>query len=226
MKTNSRFQVINNTIIDAELRFNCKPDSINLIAVSKKQTTENILSIFEQGQHDFAENYLQEAIPKMDALSHLDLCWHFIGPIQSNKTKIISERFDWVQSVDRYKIAARLSTQRPSHLPPLNILIQVNVNNETSKSGVKIEELDSLCAEVSKLNNLNLRGLMVIPQRYDNIQLEKNNFHQINLLFQSMQKKYAFDTLSMGMSKDYVSAISEGATMVRIGSALFGDRPN
>ncbi len=196
--------------------------SIGLLAVSKTKPAEAIRQAFSAGTHDFGENYLQEALDKQLELSDLALTWHFIGPIQSNKTKSIAEHFSWVHSVDRLKIAERLSAQRPAHLPPLNICLQVNVSGEASKSGCSPDELTALAQAVTQLPNLQLRGLMTIPEPTDNPTEQRAAFARLRELQQGLH--LGLDTLSMGMSHDLEAAIAEGATWVRIGTALFGAR--
>jgi pyridoxal phosphate enzyme (YggS family) len=198
--------------------------SVRLIAVSKTQPAEALISAYRHGQRDFGENYLQEALAKQDRLAHFDIAWHFIGPIQSNKTKPIAARFAWVHSVDRLKIAERLSEQRPSGLPPLNICIQANVSGEASKSGVAIEELPALVEAIVKLPRLRLRGLMAIPAPADDPAQQRIPFRILRQAFEDLSD-HGLDTLSMGMSEDLEAAVLEGATLVRIGSALFGPRP-
>jgi pyridoxal phosphate enzyme (YggS family) len=172
---------------------------------------------------DFGENYLQEALGKQAELTDLSLIWHFIGPIQSNKTKPIAEHFAWVHSVDRLKIAQRLSEQRPDHLPPLNICLQVNVSGEASKSGCSPEDLPALAAAVAQLPHLRLRGLMAIPEPTDDVAAQRQAFATVRALQNSLAIA-GLDTLSMGMSHDLEAAVAEGATWVRIGTALFGAR--
>ncbi|GLK87054.1 YggS family pyridoxal phosphate-dependent enzyme [Pseudomonas turukhanskensis] len=196
---------------------------IGLLAVSKTKPASAIREAHAAGLRDFGENYLQEALGKQAELTDLPLIWHFIGPIQSNKTKAIAEHFDWVHSVDRLKIAQRLAEQRPAGLPPLNICLQVNVSGEASKSGCAPEELPALAAAVAQLPNLRLRGLMAIPEPTDDI----NAQHQAFATVRDLRSRLALpdlDTLSMGMSHDLEAAIAEGATWVRIGTALFGAR--
>ncbi len=206
------------------------PGSVKLLAVSKTHPADSVKEAMDAGQKDFGENYLQEAIEKIDKLKtyRSNITWHLIGPLQSNKTKLAAEYFDWVQSVDRLKIAQRLSDQRPDHLPPLNICVQVNISGEASKSGINPEELSAFCIEIAKLKQLNLRGLMAIPEPGSN-----NLSHQaMGQLFKETQLALAnaglaknFDTLSLGMSDDLETAIASGSTMVRIGTAIFGARP-
>ena len=196
--------------------------SIGLLAVSKTKPAEAVREAFAAGIRDFGENYLQEALGKQLELADLPLIWHFIGPIQSNKTRAIAEHFDWVHSVDRLKIAQRLSEQRPAELPPLNICIQVNVSGEASKSGCTPADLPTLAQAISALPRLQLRGLMAIPEPTDDRVAQDAAFSTVNRLQASLG--LPLDTLSMGMSHDLESAIAQGATWVRIGTALFGAR--
>ncbi|MGP0175074.1 YggS family pyridoxal phosphate-dependent enzyme [Pseudomonas sp. NCHU5208] len=195
---------------------------IGLLAVSKTKPAEAIREAHAAGIRDFGENYLQEALEKQATLSDLPLIWHFIGPIQSNKTRPIAEHFDWVHSVDRLKIAQRLSDQRPAHLPALNICLQVNVSGEQSKSGCSPAELAELAQAVTALPNLRLRGLMAIPEPTDDVAAQHAAFARLRQLRDDLALN--LDTLSMGMSHDLEAAIAEGATWVRIGTALFGAR--
>ncbi len=197
--------------------------SVRLIAVSKTHPAEAIRAAYALGQRDFGENYLQEALDKQKALSDLDIVWHFIGPIQSNKTRLIAEHFDWVHSVDRLKIAERLSAQRPEDLPPLNVCIQVNVSGETSKSGVGFTELPALAQATRNLPRLRLRGLMAIPEPTDDPEEQRAAFRALRVAMHDLGIS-ELDTLSMGMSDDLEAAVGEGATMVRIGTAIFGAR--
>ncbi|OGA41233.1 MAG: YggS family pyridoxal phosphate enzyme [Betaproteobacteria bacterium RIFCSPLOWO2_12_FULL_68_19] len=191
---------------------------VTLLAVSKGQGIERVKEASAAGQRAFGENYVQEALEKMDALPGLE--WHLIGPLQSNKTRLAAERFAWVQSLDRLKIAQRLSDQRPAELPPLNVLIQVNASQETSKSGVALAQVEALAAAVAALPRLRLRGLMAIPEPG----APRERYREVKSLFDSLREKFAWDTLSMGMSDDLELAIAEGATLVRIGTAIFGQR--
>jgi PLP dependent protein len=198
---------------------------VRLLAVSKTFPAEAVREAYLAGQTAFGENYLQEALDKMSILRDLPLEWHFIGPIQSNKTRAIAENFAWVHSVDRFKIAERLSAQRPSQLPPLNICLQVNVSGEKTKSGVAADEVGQLAGEVAGLPRLKLRGLMSIPSPATDATTQRVPFAQMQkLLGQLNSQGMALDTLSMGMSHDYPAAILEGATIVRIGTAIFGSR--
>ncbi len=196
--------------------------SIGLLAVSKTKPSTAVREAFAAGIRDFGENYLQEALEKQVELNDLPLIWHFIGPIQSNKTKAIAEHFAWVHSVDRLKVAQRLSEQRPSNLPPLNICLQVNVSLEPSKSGCAPDELTALALAVSQLPNLRLRGLMAIPEPTEDVAAQRAAFARLRELRDDLPMP--LDTLSMGMSHDLDAAIAEGATWVRIGTALFGAR--
>lgn len=196
--------------------------SIGLLAVSKTKPAAAVREAFAAGIRDFGENYLQEALGKQLELTDLPLSWHFIGPIQSNKTRAIAENFDWVHSVDRLKIAQRLSEQRPEGLPPLNICIQVNVSGEASKSGCSAADLPALAAAISSLPRVKLRGLMAIPEPTEDRAAQDEAFATVRTLQESLN--LPLDTLSMGMSHDLESAIAQGATWVRIGTALFGAR--
>ena len=196
--------------------------SIHLLAVSKTKPAAALREAYAAGLRDFGENYLQEARAKQVELAELPLCWHFIGPIQSNKTRDIAEHFAWVHSVDRLKIAQRLSEQRPAELPPLNICIQVNVSGEDSKSGCTPHDLPALAAAINALPRLKLRGLMAIPEPTDDRAAQDAAFATVRQLQESLNM--GLDTLSMGMSHDLESAIAQGATWVRIGTALFGAR--
>ena len=196
--------------------------TVGLLAVSKTKPAAAIRQAFAAGVRDFGENYLQEALEKQLELGDLPLIWHFIGPIQSNKTKAIAEHFAWVHSVDRLKIAQRLSDQRPAHLPALNICLQVNVSGEPSKSGCNPDELPALAQAVTQLPNLRLRGLMTTPEPTDDVARQHAAFARLRELQDGLGLD--LDTLSMGMSHDLEAAIAEGATWVRIGTALFGAR--
>ena len=198
------------------------PDSVHLLAVSKTKPAQAVREAYAAGMRDFGENYLQEALGKQADLTDLPLSWHFIGPIQSNKTRAIAEHFAWVHSVDRLKIAQRLSEQRPAELPPLNICIQVNVSGEASKSGCTPADLPALANAISALPRLTLRGLMAIPEPTDDRAAQDAAFATVRDLQASLN--LPLDTLSMGMSHDLESAIAQGATWVRIGTALFGAR--
>ena len=191
------------------------PLSVRLLAVSKTFPASQVAEAFAAGQSAFGENYIQEAVEKITALAHLPLEWHCIGPIQSNKTRLVAEHFDWAHSVDRLKIAQRLSEQRPDNLAPLNICLQINIDGGPTKSGVAPEEALALAQAVSQLPRLRLRGIMTIPEPSEDFTALFDNLRQSGL---------ALDTLSMGMSADLEAAIAEGSTMVRVGSAIFGGR--
>lgn len=212
--------------ITAACKASGRPESaVQLIAVSKTQPAEAVRAAAGVGQRDFGENYVQEALEKIGALTDLPLVWHFIGPIQSNKTRPIAESFHWVHSLDREKIATRLAEARPADLPPLNVCIEVNVSGETSKSGVAPEALGSLARHVSVLPRLKLRGLMAIPEPTPDTQLQRRHFLRLRELKDELVRSgLVLDTLSMGMSADMEAAIAEGATMVRVGTAIFGER--
>ncbi len=201
------------------------PEAVTLLAVSKTRGADEIAALADQGQRHFGENYLQEALDKMPALTGRDLVWHFIGPLQSNKTRDVAARFDWVHSVDRGKVARRLNDQRPAELPPLNVCLQVNVDDEDSKSGLPLAEVPALAAAFQEWPRLRLRGLMAIP-RADAEDGNRAAFRRLAMTLSHLRNTMpALDTLSMGMSADYPVAIEEGATLVRIGTALFGPRP-
>jgi pyridoxal phosphate enzyme (YggS family) len=199
--------------------------AVTLVAVSKTQPPERVREAHAAGQRAFGENYVQEAIEKMQALGDLDLEWHLIGPLQSNKTRLAASRFHWVQTVQSERIARRLAAQRPAELGALNVLIQVNVSGEASKSGVAPEETAALAHAVARLPNLRLRGLMAIPEPHADPARLRAQFRRLRELFELLRREgLALDTLSMGMSEDLETAIAEGATMVRVGTAIFGAR--
>ncbi len=200
-------------------------DAVRLLAVSKTKPAQAVREAFQSGQHCFGENYLQEALDKQAQLQGLAIEWHFIGPIQSNKTRAIAENFDWVHSVDRVKIAVRLSEQRPEHLPSLNICLQVNLDHEGSKSGIDLDDVDSLMAQVSSLPRLRVRGLMAIPAKRDSVVQQQAVLSQLTHKLYALQADYpSLDTLSMGMSADLEAAVAAGSTIVRIGTDIFGQR--
>ncbi|WP_193163855.1 YggS family pyridoxal phosphate-dependent enzyme [Microbulbifer hainanensis] len=203
------------------------PEEVTLLAVSKTRPAEDLRAVWEAGQRDFGENYLQEALDKQADLADLPILWHFIGPLQSNKTRAVAEHFHWIHSVERLKIAQRLSAQRPAEMPPLNICLQVNVDGEESKSGAAPAEVGALAAAVAQLPNLRLRGLMAIPAPRENAAAQREPFAQMQSLLLQLQRQLPdqpLDTLSMGMSGDMEAAIECGATMVRIGTDIFGAR--
>ena len=203
------------------------PRSVTLLAVSKTFPAEDVRAAHAAGQHAFGENYVQEALTKIETLADLraSLEWHFIGPLQSNKTRPVAENFDWVHSVDRLKIAQRLAEQRPAHLPPLNVCLQVNVSGEASKAGVSPAEAAEVAHAIAALPQLRLRGLMSIPEPAGTIDAQRLPHRQLRELFEQLRADgLELDTLSMGMSSDLEAAVLEGATIVRVGTAIFGAR--
>ena len=221
----SNLQAVRARIAAAARAAGREPGEVALLAVSKTFAAEAVRAAHAAGQREFGENYVQEAQVKIAALSGLPLIWHFIGPIQSNKTRAIAEHFDWVHSVAREKIALRLAEARPPQRGPLDICLQVNVSGETSKSGVAPEELRPLAEAVRSLPRLRLRGLMAVPEPSDDIELQRRRFGSLRLLLQQLNAAgFELDTLSMGMSQDLEAAVTEGATIVRIGTAIFGER--
>lgn len=222
---NNSLTAIRERIAAYETQYGRDRGSVKLLAVTKKQSIEKIRQAFAAGQHAFGENYLQEALEKMTALADLSIEWHFIGSIQSNKTQKITAHFDWVQSVASLSIAKRLNEQRPQNLPPLNICLEVNIDAETTKSGMEPSETFALAEACRELPRLRLRGLMAIPAPAESITAARQQFHKLASLWQQLKDAgHALDTLSMGMSDDFEAAIAEGSTMVRIGTAIFGER--
>ncbi len=228
-------QIKNNLItIHQQIKQYClqvqRPESaVKLLAVSKTKPVEAILAAYHAGQTAFGENYVQEGIEKIQYFEqqNIQLEWHFIGSLQSNKTKLVAEHFDWMQTLDRLKTAERLNQQRPLHKAPLNVLIQINISNEDSKGGISAEEMSDFAKQLKNLPHLRLRGLMAIPAATENEQDQMQVFRQMELLFRRLQQEFPtdqIDTLSMGMSDDMASAIKCGSTMVRIGTAIFGKR--
>ncbi|HBO24394.1 MAG TPA: YggS family pyridoxal phosphate-dependent enzyme [Providencia sp.] len=224
---------IQNNISDVIARINLaatechrSPQDITLLAVSKTKPCEAILDAIEAGQRQFGENYVQEGVEKIQFFADRnDLIWHFIGPLQSNKSRLVAEYFDWFHTLDRAKIAQRLNDQRPSDKAPLNVLIQINISDENSKSGIKLEELEPLAQQISLMPNLVLRGLMTIPAPETDYEKQCVAFHKMESAFKQLQKIYpSVDTLSMGMTDDMRAAIHCGSTLVRIGTAIFGAR--
>ena len=229
MSISENLQVVQHRIATSAQAAGRDPSSIALLAVSKTFDAQAVLTAAQAGQRAFGENYVQEAIDKISATRELNpdlqLEWHFIGPIQSNKTRQIAEHFDWVHSVDRLKIAQRLSEQRPSDMPPLQICLQVNVSGEATKSGLEPDALLELARVVNTLPNLRLRGLMAIPEPTEDVEQQRAAFAKLRLMQNDLQAVgIQTDTLSMGMSADMAAAIAEGATMVRVGTAIFGQR--
>lgn len=218
-------RVMRARIAAAERRFHRPAGSVSLLAVTKQRSIDDMRAALAAGQRCFGESYLQEALPKIAALSAETVEWHFIGPIQSNKTRGIAEHFSWVHSVDRLKIAQRLDAQRPEHAPPLNICLEVNISGEASKSGATPAELAALAREVLRLPRLRLRGLMTVPPHGHDFEDQRGYFRQLRELRDALAADIpALDTLSMGMTGDLDAAVAEGATIVRIGSGIFGGR--
>lgn len=222
-------QAVDHTIVAAANACGRSRNDVQLLAVSKTFPPEAVVEAIDAGQRAFGENYLQEALDKQAAVSaaapgiHVE--WHFIGPIQSNKTRPIAANFAWVHTVDRLKVAQRLSEQRPSGMPPLNICLQVNISGEASKSGISAEELPGLARAVALLPNLRLRGLMAIPEPEPDLVRQRAPFARLRALLEALRDDgMPVDTLSMGMSGDMAAAVAEGATIVRVGSAIFGSR--
>ncbi|MDP2562372.1 YggS family pyridoxal phosphate-dependent enzyme [Psychrobium sp. 1_MG-2023] len=213
------------TIRTNEKKYARSPQSVDLLAVSKTKPVSDISQAITAGQRHFGENYVQEGVDKIIHFNDSSLIWHFIGPLQSNKTRPVAEHFDWVHTIDRLKIAKRLNEQRPQGCKPLNVCIQVNISGEQSKSGITVNEVPVLAQAIDNMPNLTLRGLMTIGQKSTDPQVTEQQFKQMNQLFETLKKEFAtVDTLSMGMSADIEPAIAHGSTMVRIGSAIFGQR--
>jgi pyridoxal phosphate enzyme (YggS family) len=218
-------QAVRSRILAACVAAGRDPDGVTLLAVSKTWPAEAVQRAAEAGQRAFGENYVQEALGKAAVLADLGLEWHFIGPLQSNKTRPVAETFAWVHSIDRLKLAERLSAQRPTGLPPLQVCVQVNVSGETSKSGCTAAEAPALCLAVAALPNLRLRGLMAIPEPAEKSAVAVRRFGELRALRDSLNEVgMQLDTLSMGMSDDLEDAIMAGATIVRVGTAIFGER--
>ena len=212
-------------IYELEAKYGRPKNSVSLLAVSKKKSPEEILKAASLGISHFGENYFQEAIKKIERLRELNLKWHFIGSIQSNKTREIAQTFDWIQSLDREKIAVKLNEYRGNTLSALNVCVQVNLSGEETKSGVPINQAQDLCELVEELPNLKLRGLMAIPSPQPDFQLQRIKFRELSRKFDDLKTNHPnIDILSMGMSDDFEAAIAEGSTMVRLGTALFGAR--
>lgn len=221
----ANLQAVHDRIATACKAVGRAPQTVALLAVSKTWPADDVRTAAAAGQRAFGENYVQEGIAKIAALADLDLEWHFIGPLQSNKTRPVAEHFDWVHTIDRVKIAERLSAQRPPHLPPLQVCVQVNVSGEASKSGVDPEAAGELVSAVAALPRLQLRGLMTVPEASENAAKLTAQFRMLRELRDKLKTAtLPLDTLSMGMSHDLETAIAEGATLVRIGTAIFGAR--
>jgi pyridoxal phosphate enzyme (YggS family) len=218
-----RLHRIKSQISQAELSAGRDKHCVQLLAVSKTKPVQEIAALYQLGQRHFGESYIQEALNKQQALAAFNITWHFIGPIQSNKTKVIATHFSWVHSVDRLKIAKRLSEQRPSHLPALNICLQVNISHEATKSGVLLDELPRLIEEVEKLPNIQLRGVMAIPEPQADYEAQRKPYQTLYQRVEQLNLPM-LNTFSFGMTGDLKAAIAEGSTIVRIGTALFGAR--
>ncbi len=225
-----RSQAILSQIENAVFTAGRPSECVTLVAVSKTHAAPSLRKAYLAGLTDFGESYLQEALDKMQQLADLPIVWHFIGPIQSNKTRPSAESFSWVHGVDRLKIAQRLAESRPPHLPPLNVCLQVNISGEATKAGCTADELPALAHAVNSIPGLRLRGLMAIPEPTTDVTKQRQNFKLLAQLMETLNQRVlnhpglGMDTLSMGMSGDFVSAIMEGSTMVRIGTAIFGQR--
>ena len=220
-----RWRQARQAVAAAEQRFGRKAGSVTLLAVSKTRGPEEVLTLAREGQRDFGENYLQEAREKMERLREHSLVWHFIGPVQSNKTREIARRFHWTHSLDRLKIARRLHEARPDDLPPLNICIQVNIDAEPGKGGTTPAEAGDLALQILPLSRLKLRGLMALPAPADDFDTQRRAFARVRAIYDELVREgVPLDTLSMGTTGAMQAAIAEGATMVRLGAALFGPR--
>ena len=221
----AKLQAVIARIDEAARKFGRSPDEIELLAVSKTWPASAVREAAAAGQRAFGENYVQEGVDKAAELAALGLQWHFIGPLQSNKTRAVAQTFDWVHAVDRFKIAQRLSEQRPATSPPLQLCLQVNISGEASKSGVAVDEIGLLARQVAQLPRLQLRGLMAIPAPSDDFLQQRQAFARLREVFEQLKSDgLPLDTLSIGMSHDLEAAIAEGATIVRVGSAIFGER--
>ena len=216
---------IKKNISKISLDLNRTIDSVTLMAVSKKQSSENIREAYQAGQKDFGENYLQESISKIHELHDLEIIWHYIGSIQSNKSKLIAENYDWVHSIDKISTLKKINKYRDGFSRKINICIQVNIDAEETKSGIYVNEVEDFIKECNSMKQVNIRGLMAIPKYQSNSDLKSKAFKKIKHLFDDLIKKgYKLDTLSIGMSSDYEEAIESGSTIVRIGTAIFGER--
>lgn len=225
MKITENLGKIRNEICSAENEFQREPSSVNLLAVSKTRSVDEIMTAYNAGQRHFGENYCQEAVEKIEAIGQNEIIWHFIGPIQSNKTSLIAQYFDWVHTIDRIKIARRLNESRPDDAAALNICIQVNISGEESKSGISLDSIDDFINELSQFKRLKVRGLMALPAPSNNFEEQRAAFLTLKQTFSSLKEnRTEFDTLSIGTTQDMRAAIAEGATIVRIGTAIFGRR--
>lgn len=225
IRVTENFRKIQDLLAKAAADAGRAADDIRLVAVSKKKPLEAILEVASAGQRDFGENFVQEGLEKIRSAARNDLRWHFIGHLQSNKTKAVAEHFQWVHTIDRLKIAQRLSEYRPSDAEDLNICIEVNIDGETQKSGVSVAQTRDLAAAIAELPRLKLRGLMCLPAIRHGFDEQRKPFAALRVLYESLQAQgHELDTLSMGMSADYAAAIHEGATIIRIGTGIFGTR--
>ncbi len=225
MKIIDKLAQIRNEISIAETQFHRDQGSVCLLAVSKTRTVDEIIAAISSGQRHFGENYCQEAIEKIESINQADVIWHFIGPIQSNKTKQIATYFDWVHTVDRIKIARRLNEIRPEEKKPLNICVQINISGEESKSGISLDDAGQFIYELEQFKRLKVRGLMALPAPTDNFEEQRAAFSKLNQKLHDLNiKTPELDTLSIGTTQDMHAAIAEGATIVRIGTAIFGPR--
>lgn len=217
--------LLRSSIRQAEQKYGRSPGSVRLIAVSKTRPATDILEAMKNGQLEFGENYVQEAVEKVQTIDNPDITWHFIGPVQSNKTGLIARNFHWVHSIDRIKIARRLSDVRPAHLPVLNICLQIKIDDEASKSGITPAEIPELLSVCRELPGLKVRGLMVLPAPCNSFAEQRRSFRRVKILAMHLRDKgEKLDILSMGTTNDYEAAIAEGANMIRIGTAIFGSR--
>lgn len=227
MEVAKQLKQVVDAIRSAEKKYQRELGSVQLLAISKTYSSQHIREAYQAGQAAFGESYLQEALVKQIELADLDIEWHFVGTIQSNKTKLIAEHFSWVHSVNRFKVAKRLDEQRPANLGPLNVCVEVNVSREKTKTGIDPSELMSFAQELSCLRNLRWRGLMVIPEHAEGFLQQKEIFSEVaHLQQQLVAAGFDLDTLSMGMTQDYEAAIAEGSNLVRIGTGIFGSRVN
>ncbi len=225
IRVTENLALIKDLLAKSALKAQREPGTVKLLAVSKKQPVDKVFEAANAGQRDFGENFVQEGLDKIEKTASLDLVWHFIGHLQTNKTRAVAEHFDWVHTIDRQKTAVRLSRQRPPEKPPLNICLQVNIDDEEAKSGISPDALTALARAVQELPNLKLRGLMCLPATRDTPDEQRKPFAKLRELAISLSANgIEIDTLSMGMSGDYDAAIAEGATVVRIGTAIFGPR--
>lgn len=225
IRVTENFRKIQDLLAKAAADAGRSPDEVRLLAVSKKKPAAAVLEAYAAGQRDFGENFVQEGLEKIEAVNQVDVIWHFVGHLQANKTRDVARHFQWVHTIDRFKIARRLNEQRPEDAPPLNVCIEVNIDAEASKSGASVDEVASLAAAVDELPRLKLRGLMCLPAIRDTFEEQRRPFARLRELLQSLNASgLSMDTLSMGMTADYAAAIREGATIVRIGTAIFGAR--